>query len=176
MKPITKLYLKVFLLSGPPYGLLMLGFDLVDGNEIKLWKLLFMAFFFGISMSLILVSFHRYRLKKNGIQEITHENLEVSQPKKIKSVLNKEELIKKLKMDRIIGKMKITEIENGILLKTGMTWKSWGEEINITIKSDNVSNFEYKVSSRSKLKITLLDYSKNIENVNRIENLIKNIA
>jgi hypothetical protein len=32
MKPITKLYLKTFLLTGIPYGLIMSGFDLADGN------------------------------------------------------------------------------------------------------------------------------------------------
>jgi len=37
MKPLTKLYLKTFLLTGIPYGLIMIGFDLLDGGGFKLW-------------------------------------------------------------------------------------------------------------------------------------------
>ena len=40
MKPIAKLYLKTFLLTGIPYGLIMLGFGLTDGDGVRLWKLL----------------------------------------------------------------------------------------------------------------------------------------
>jgi len=176
MKPITKLYLKAFLLTGIPYGLIMLGFYLADSEGFRLWKYFFMTFFFGITMSLILVSFHRYRLKKNGIQEITNDNVGVNQSRNLKTGLNKTDLINKLKTDPIIGKMKMTEIENGILLKSGMTWKSWGEEIKIILKSENITDFEYQISSNPKLKTTLVDYGKNLENINRIESAIKNIA
>jgi hypothetical protein len=71
MKPITKLYLKAFLVTGIPYGLIMLGFDLADGNGFRLWKFLFLTLFFGITMSLIIVTSHRRRLKRKGIQEIS---------------------------------------------------------------------------------------------------------
>lgn len=124
-------------------------------------------------MSLALVPFHRYRLKKNGIQEITDENVGASQKKSVKSKFNKSELIQKLKIDPIIGKMKMTETENGILLETGMTWKSWREKSKINLKDYEGNDFEYQITSRPRLKITLVDYGKNIENSNRIENLIK---
>tara|TARA_B110000967_G_scaffold192680_1_gene219530 strand:- start:3469 stop:3978 length:510 start_codon:yes stop_codon:yes gene_type:complete len=123
-----------------------------------------------------LVSFHKHSLKKNGVQEITDKNLGVNQKRYVKSELNKSELIKKLKTDPIIGKMKMMEIENGILLKTGMTWKSWGEKIKIILQTKQGSNFDYQISSSPKLKTTLVDYGKNLENVNRIKNVIKNIS
>lgn len=176
MKPIIKLYLKAFLLTGTLYGLITLGFEMVDENRFDLWKFLIMAFIFGITMSLILVSVHIFVLKKNGIKEITNENLKVSQSKILKSEMNNRELIQKLKSDPIIGKMKMTEIENGILIKTKMTWKSFGEEIKIISKSDENSDFEYQVSSCPKLKTTLIDYGKNLENITRIEKVIKDIA
>jgi len=127
-------------------------------------------------MSLFFVSFHKYRLKKNGIQELTDENLGVRQTKEIKTKLEKTELIKRLKTDPIISKMKMTETENGIALKTGITWESWGEEIKIVLKSETDSDFEYQISSSPKLKTTIIDYGKNLKNLNRIENVIKTIA
>ncbi len=176
MKPLTKLYLKTFLLTGIPYGLIMIGFDLLDGDGFKLWKFLSLTFFFGITMSLILVFFHKYRLKKNEIQELTDENLGVSQTKEIKTNLGRTELINKLKTDPIIGKMKMTETENEITLKTGITWKSWGEEIKIILKSKTDSDFDYQISSSPKLRTTIVDYGKNLQNLKRLENVIKNIA
>jgi hypothetical protein len=176
MNPLTKLYLKTFLLTGIPYGLIMIGFDLLDGDGFKLWKFLSLTLFFGITMSLILVSFHKYRLIKNGIQELIDENLGVTKTKEIKTKLKKTELINKLKTDPIIGKMKMNETETGIALKTGITWKSWGEEIKIILKSETDSDFEYQISSSPKLKTTIVDYGKNLQNLNRIENAIKDIA
>ena len=70
----------------------------------------------------------------------------------------------------------MTEIENGILLKTGITLQSWGEEIKIILKSNQENSYEYIISSSPKLKTALVDYGKNLENINRIENVIKNIA
>ena len=176
MKPLPKLYLKTFLLTGIPYGLIMIGFDLLDGDAFKMWKFLFLTFFFGISMSLTLVSFHKYRLKKNGIQELSDENLGVTQTKEIQTKIRKTELISKLKKDPIIGKMKMIETENGIALKSGVSWKSWGEEIKIVLKSETDPDFEYQISSSPRLKTTIIDFGKNLQNLNRIENVIKNIA
>jgi hypothetical protein len=54
--------------------------------------------------------------------------------------------------------------------------KSWGEEIKIILKSNKENNFEYQLSSSPKLKTTIVDYGKNLENINKIESVIKNIA
>lgn len=175
MKPLTKLYIKAFLLTGIPYGLLMLAFGLI-GSEGRLWKFLVMTIGFGIIMSLTLVTLHRYRLKKIGVQEITDENIRVGHTKNFKSGLNKNELIEKLKSDPIIGKMKIKEIENGVLVKTGINLMTWGEKIKIILQSDRDPDFEYKVSSHPIVITTLVDYGKNLQNVNRIEKLIKIVA
>ncbi len=64
MKPITKLYLKVFLYTGITFWLTMSIVDLVFGNEFILSKYLLLAFFFGLLMSLILVSIQIYKLKE----------------------------------------------------------------------------------------------------------------
>lgn len=173
MNPIAKLYLKTFLLTGLPFGLLTQGFDLVGGGEFSLWKFLFMTFFFGLTMSLILVSFHRYRLKKSGIQELTNQNVGVNQTRIVKSTLTKAELIQKLENDPVFGNINRKETETGIFFNTAMTWKSWGEKIEIRLKPHQEIGFEYHISSKPKLKTTLVDYGKNLENVDWIENMIK---
>lgn len=173
MKPTTKLYVKTFLLTGLPFGLIVLGFDLAISNSINIGKYLFLVFCFGTVMSLILINLQMHWLKKSGVQKITAKNSGVNQTVEIKSDFNTTELIKKLKSDPIIGKMKFTEIENGVLLNTGITWKSWGEEIKISLKNHTEAYFTYQISSTPKLKTTLFDYGKNLENINQIKNALK---
>lgn len=176
MKPITKLYLKTFLLTGIPFGLIMLVSDLVGGNGFILWKLLSSSFFFGAIMSLMLVFLHRYGISKNGTQGSKDQNLGVNQKKNVQSELNISEIVEKLKANPITQKMRMKKIESGILLETGMSWKSWGEKIKIILQTKAGSKFEYQISSHPKLKTTLVDYGKSLENVNQIENVIKDMA
>jgi hypothetical protein len=176
MKPTTKLYLKTFLLSGASYGLLSILYDFSNGDYISLKGYLISSASFGLIVTLILVPIHIWVLKKNGIKKISSDNLKVSQSKSIKSDLTKSEILQKFKMDPIIGKMKINETEYGILINSGMTWKSWGEEIKIIIDSFENNLYEYRITSNPKFKIAIADYGKNLENVNRIENAITNIA
>lgn len=172
IKPITKLYLKIFISTGLSFGIITLIIDLYNGTEIELWKYIFLTFFFGLLMSLASVYLHKNKLKKSGINEINEAHLKVTQSRDIQTDLNKSELTRKLKEDPSIRKMKIKEIENGIVIRTGMTLWSFGEIIKIELKSTKDSVFEYNVSSRPKLKITLIDYGKNIQNIDLIRKVI----
>ena len=176
MKAITKLYIKTFLLTAIPYFALMTLFGFDEISKTFIFKNITASLFFGILMSLILVSFHWYKLKNVGVENITDDNIGVNQTKIIETELSKNEIIQKLKLDPTIGKMNMSEMENGVLLKTGMTMKSWGEEIKIILKSNKENNFEYQLLSSPKLKTTIVDYGKNLENINKIESVIKNIA
>ena len=176
MKPLFKFYLKAFLLTGIPFGLIMTAFDYLDGGGFNLWKFLFHALFFGLAMSLTLVTVHKNKLKKHGVQEFTDDNLGVRQTKAIKTKLGRNELISKLKADPTVADLKMVETGNGVSLKTGITMKSFGEDIKIELISESESDFEYQISSSPKIKTTIIDYGKNLENINRIERVITNMA
>ncbi len=173
MKPITRLYVKTFFLTGVPYGLCMMGVDWALGNGFRWGRFLFLMFFFGLTMSLVLVSLHKYKLRKLGVREIDDDNIGVRQSRKLSSRLSLSELTDKLKANSATRKMRVKEIENGILLKTGISWKSWGEIIKIVLKNRSETGFEYQITSYPKLKTSLVDYGKSIENINRIEELLK---
>ncbi len=51
MKAITTIYLKLFLVYGLTFGLLMSVWDYIDEGEINLWKTAFLILFFGGFMS-----------------------------------------------------------------------------------------------------------------------------
>jgi hypothetical protein len=126
-------------------------------------------------MSLTLVSIHWYKLKQAGVENLTDENVRVNQTRVIETELNVNELVEKLKSDSIFRKLNWKESDNGVSATTGFSIYSWGEVISINFKSKNEAHFEYQVSSRSKLQTTIVDFGKNLANVNKIERIIKNI-
>lgn len=172
MKPIIKLYLKTFILTALPYYLISTLFDLGDENELVF---VIRTLTFGLFMSLTLVSIHWYKLKQAGVENLTDENVGVNQTRMIETELNVNELVEKLKLDSVFGKLKWKESDNGVSATTGFSIYSWGEVISINFKSKNEAHFEYQVSSRSKLLTTIVDFGKNLSNVNKIERIIKNI-
>lgn len=178
MKPINKLYLKTFLFLGISYALTMSAIDLFVGIDFNLWKFLFSIFFFGFFMSALLVTQHKNRLHEIGIHEITEDNIRTNQKRTIKSQLNINEILAKLKADFHIGRMKMRVTGNEILLKTSYSMFSFGENIKIlqNVSANTDQEFEYLISSSPKFKGTLVDYGINIENINKVELAIKNDA
>lgn len=165
MMPSTKLFLLSFLLTASAYALILIIYDLISGNESSFWEYLIMPFISGLFMALMIVSFQKSKLKNDG-------DLAITETKIVKSTLTIEALLKRLKTDSKLGKMKVKEIENGVLLVSGITWKSWGENIQITLETDEDFEFVYHLSSSPRLKTTLIDYGKNLENINRIEKVL----
>ncbi len=53
-------------------------------------------------------------------------------------------------------------------LKAGMTWKTWGEVISFDLRRMDENRTRVEVSSGPALRTTLVDYGKNLENVERI--------
>ena len=173
MSPLVKQYLKFFLLFGGSYGFIMYLMDTFTGETGSVMKYLFLACFFGAAMSLTLVTYHKYRLRKDGVGDLNDSNMKVSQSKKLVSKLSIDEIASKLRTDSEIANMGITKADDSIIIKTGMTWRSWGEVIKITINPTSYKNgSEYTIQSSPKLKTTLIDYGKNLHNVNRIYELI----
>ncbi len=173
MKPTTKLYLKVFLITGFNFGLLTVIMDLILGNKLSIWGFLSAALFFGVFMSLILVSISISRLKKMGLKDFSDEDLAMKQKREIVSALNIPEIVERLKKDEKTGKMKLQMLENGIQLSSGVSWESWGEIINIIQIPIEENKYKYQIISKPKLSTTIIDYGKDFENVNRIKKILE---
>ena len=159
-----------------PFGLLMFLIDGLDGNGADPINSMLKGLFFGLFMSLTMVTLHITQLKKNGVEKITAENIGVKHKKVVKSATTKEELIHQLKTDPILGKMKMSETENNIHITSNMTWKSMGERISIRFNPGTDHSSEYEISSKPIGKYTLVDNGSSWLNVNRIERLINKDA
>lgn len=61
------------------------------------------------------------------------------------------------------------DIENGkINAETDMTWKSWGETIEVVLTPDSGKGTHAVFTSSSSVKLTLVDFGKNQNNIERI--------
>ena len=60
------------------------------------------------------------------------------------------------------------ESSGAITAKTKMTWKSFGEIIDIRIIGLNENKTRIEVQSRPLLRTTMVDYGKNLENIEKI--------
>ena len=173
MKPLTNLFLKVTLQAALLYGLAMIVLALIGGDTLEPANILISALIFGAVLAAILVFWQQDRLKKMGIEEIREEHLRARQQRTITSRISTEELVARLKKDGELGLSGLEEDENGLRFNTRMTQTSWGEKIAIEFGPAEKGEREITVTSRPRFALTLLDYGKNYENLERIEKMIR---
>jgi hypothetical protein len=172
MIPALRLYIKVFLITGIPFASIMTLFDLIDGIGFRTWPFLYHALFFGGLMSLFLVSIHLLSLRKFGIRNMTSALLGVNHKTSLRTQLSKQAVMEKLRQDPFFRKMNLIESDDKISLSTDMGWKSWGEKIAIHFRPLEDGINELEISSKPKLKTTMIDLGKNLQNVMKMEQLL----
>lgn len=179
---VLKVYLKVLLATGIPFGFIMgaftgfilslfVGFQksLIIGIIIGV----LLGVVFGVLLSLIVSSIHVRSINKlvAGFREHKYS---VRQSLSI-NVTERADII----YDNFLSKVKnktywsITDQEHGsrIVLMSSFTMKSFGEIITITFRCNNDDITKIEVESRPKLQTTIIDNGKNLENVLTIERL-----
>jgi hypothetical protein len=164
-----KLYLKNFIFSGFVFGLIM---GLLNGLEFGIKS----GLLFGFVMSILSVTMHRQATRK--YKDFGYDVSSVIQERKLKintdsvdvfiACLNSLENIKNCK---IIDKDKA---KGTIHAKSGSTWQSFGEVLNINILPVDSKFVSVTIESKPKVSITLVDYGKNIKNIESIIDFLNN--
>lgn len=127
--------------------------------------------YFGGFMSLSLGFLHiksveRMALGKSaeamGVHHVRNVELRLPYDKAFDLCIESLSLIKKCKIrneDRFQGR---------IVAKAGMTWKTWRDTISFEVRKTGNGGIQIEVSSRPALRTTMVDYGKNLENVEKI--------
>ena len=135
------------------------------GNEafLSIGGGVFAGFLFGFFV--VLLEFISDRMfKKKGI---SYSNSNINQKRKIKINKNISDIVSSYKGAILsLNKAKILreDIEL-ILVKTGVSWKRFGEMVSISATALNDENTIIEIASRPSLRLTMMDYGKNSENV-----------
>jgi len=171
-----KRYLKLFLASAIPFGISMGIFNSFQhGIHSGLVAGVVSGVFFGGLMSVILAFLHSRTVRRMpygkseeamGVYHIRNVELMLPYDKAFDLCVEALSMIKNCKVqdeDRSQGK---------ILGKAGKTWKTFGDTISFELTKIG-NEIQIEVSSRPTVPTTLVDYGKNLENVNKIEGFLK---
>jgi hypothetical protein len=71
----------------------------------------------------------------------------------------------------VISRSRVIETDHSggrILARTGINWKTWGDTISFEVSASRKRSSKIRVSSRPTAMTTIVDFGKNLQNVNRI--------
>jgi len=169
-----KFYLKIFLVTAIPFGVMIGLVQYFSENHFDLKYIYFMGLFFGLTMSLLLGSIHIFCFKnelKDGHYTVLNLN---EQSKEVNSSLTIHDIYQLLKIHLNAKKISLIVDEEIIKATIGLSMESWGEKVKVTIIGNQESNFIYKIESNPSLFSTVVDFGKNVKNINQIIEIIKN--
>jgi len=163
------IYLKLFLATGIPFGILV---GILSGPVYGLSA----GIFFGGFMSLILGFLHSWSVKRmpsgkseeaKGVYHVRNIDLQLPYDKAFDLCIESLDLIKRCKI------RKEDRSQSKIDARAGITWKTWGDTISFDVRKIDNDRTQVEVSSRPSVRTTLVDYGKNLENVERISSFLK---
>jgi len=163
----TKLFLKLFLILGLTFGIVMPIMNYLLGVEIELLTLILECIIFGSLMSWFITTQTLNTLKSNGITELDEKILKVKQIEVIQKSFTIAQLSMLLKQDNKTKKWKQLVDGTTIKIRTKISPHSWGENILISILENQI-----KIESKSRLKIALIDPGINYINVRTIKDIL----
>lgn len=175
-----ELHKRIFLRTSIPYGLILTVFLVIiyvikTGGMERINMILVIGasggVIYGLYMSCVLIYMHLRSVRK--IRKISPRmELDVRQVRKI--VLSIPYIRAYDLCIESLGSLKKCKISDGnhvkgeITAKTGISMKSFGEEISIHIKTVDTYKTMVLISSRPTMVEQLVDYGKNLDNVEKI--------
>ncbi len=173
VKFISKLYLKSFLFYALSFAILMFLWEYFSLKTIDPLKHIISASLFGLIMSWSTITAHKRSLQKLGQSSregFNEEDLKVHQKITLRKKHELKEIFTLLNNNQATARWTLKHTDNKISAKTGISWASWGEKIEIKETDET-----FEISSRPILSSTLFDKGKNRENVILLKQLIENL-
>ena len=172
---MKNLFVKLLLMSGIPFGFLMGIMSLQMGdNADAIRNGILSGLLFGTFVSYILISLNK-SLSRKVVSDASMPDFDIHQVRRIVMGMPYEQAfsqciqsLKTINRCRIISQ----SLDNGeIRARAGLNWKTWGDDININL-TEGKDTTEVEISSRPSARSTLVDFGKNLDNVERIRRFL----
>lgn len=173
---ILRMYLRTCLWTGGVVAIVsMVAYSVEFGTSVGLRHGLVIGLLFGLFMSVVPGSLHIVLARREGQHDpnqVNHElcivvpfHFEVVQARceSALSTLRTRVRVCSRDADRITA-------------KTGCSWRSFGERIEMRVVRQGGERTEVCVSSRPRLRTTLMDYGKNYSNVQHIVTALRKVV
>lgn len=168
-------YLTIFLKAGVYFGGIMSLFLYLLHGRVSpvIWASLSAGVLFGAAIAAFSYFADRSLLKKG----IAVGNSKVRQSREITIDQDADKAFELCKLALLSvekSTLKIEDIKTGKLAsKVGISWKSFGENLTISIARLSDSQSKIEITSSPVVTTTLVDYGKNLENVATVLNYLK---
>jgi len=76
----------------------------------------------------------------------------------------------------LISRSRVIEKDHSggrIIAKAGLNWRTWGDSISFEISASGEGSSRIRVSSRPAARSTIVDFGKNLQNVNRVVSFLE---
>ena len=170
--------IKIFLQTSIFFGFLMAISDFITHGDIRSGILsgLISGVIFGIIMTGIFGYWHYRSVKRKSLDDSIND-YDVKQTKEVELPVSYDktfelciESLNKLKKPKI----KDRDYSQGtITVKTGITWDTFGDTISFKLTEVKDHNTHIKISSKPVVFFQIVDYGKNLENVNNIVSFLE---
>ncbi len=168
---MNRLFFKLQLIAGIPFGLLI---GIISLQQGKLFDVLLNGILsglvFGTIVSYILVSLHR-ALSRRVVPDASIADFDMHQERYIELNMPFEQAfslcLQSLNTINRCRVMSSNHDHGDIKARTGLNWKTWGDDIQIKLTKGR-NNTEINISSRPSARSTLVDFGKNLDNVEKI--------
>lgn len=174
MRTYLALYLKTITMIFVIYLMIMIFLSISDFQELAWFDTVMTALLFSAIFSLMLVIWHLNKLKEIGVDVNNTDVGHAIYSDTIALKIDQEELQKRLKecTEYKVGK-KLLNYDT-VHLRSDSSWYSWGEEIFVTNIEGKADRIEYRIESRPRFFMNVLDFGKNAYNVIRIKDFLHN--
>ena len=174
---MNHLFFKLQLISGIPFGL-MIGIISLQKGEMSdaIFNGILSGLVFGTVVSFILISLHK-SLSRKVVPGASIHDFDIHQKRSIELDIPFEQAFSLcIKSLKTINRCRVISqsLDNGeIKARAGLNWKTWGDDINFKLTHETGSTV-VEISSSPSARSTLVDFGKNLDNVERIKRFLLN--
>jgi len=172
---MKSLFFKLLLISGIPFGFLIGIFSLQREEVLDvILNGILSGLFFGTLVSYILISLHKSFSRKVETDSFNHD-FGIFQSRRIEIPISYEDTYSLcLQSLNTINRSSVTSQsfnKGEIKARAGLNWKTWGDNVFLKVVKEEGATI-VEISSRPSARSTLVDFGKNLDNVERIKKFL----
>ena len=172
---MKSLFFKLLLLSGIPFSLIIGVLSWQKGDALNaIFNGIISGLVFGTIASYILISLHKSLSRKVVTDSFNHV-FGIFQTRRIEIPLSYEDAyslcLQSLKTISRCSIQSQSPDEGTMKARAGINWKTWGDDVLIELVKGEMATI-VEISSRPSARSTLVDFGKNLDNVERIKRFL----
>ncbi|MFI9507041.1 hypothetical protein [Nocardia sp. NPDC052566] len=176
MRDSLRFYGRVFLATGSLFGVLSgleEWFSTKDPGGAVVAGVV-AGLIFGVFMAVVMGSWHVISARRAGVPDAAYGPVRQHASIVLASDANEafDAAVRVIEASGATVKQR-DPVRGRIEARTGLTWKSFGEKLDVTVLPQDQGRCEVRIESRPRVPSTVVDYGKNLQNVQNIDQKLR---